>query len=554
MEIGDMYIVDGTWIPEYDPQEMLDAMVEEPVNPLDPIVYHDPIVSGSVIVKMQNAVKSAVSQLNVPNMPRDWSMNRVNGINTPVVYLNGIVLESNNIEALSLIYTDFLPTLKIIVRDTTKKYNLPDRPGLNNYVTVYIGPNIEGKYKGMKWNFYILDVDIDINRTRAIYTCEYKNIPLIEEQINPVVIKYKGCPAKNCLHDDQTMPTMFELCHEIAKEVGLGFAAMSDCKNSNNRTKRMLTHMSYKDFIEYNLSISGENETEVYDAWVDLRGYLTLVNLYTALNDEVDPANLAMYAETGLHASHDSLPNQKFRLCRRLLTNSKHTKSASNVIIKEYWQINDLNNIYNHGTLSTMYYMCPIGNNGLNGVSPEQVRIVEDSKDGKETSQYEINKYTGWSFVSCEEYNITRQNNIRTAYLYKKRANMLTIVLTQPNYAIDRGMLVSVAIMKYDYKSKVRIAKSTSVLVDNSLDETIEPDDVIDLDNTNINMNDVLYNDGIGLIDPSISGLYYVDGMRFDYFNNNENIQQYLYLIRREPLTNYINHTTIPKLRDPDAT
>ena len=190
----------------------------------------------------------------------------------------------------------------------------------------------------------------------------------------------------------------------------------------------------------------------------------------------------------------------------------------------------------------------------MNNILPEQVRIKEDSADGEYVEDYEVQRYCGWSFVGCEDFNISRQMEIRNAYLTKLRnsSGRLTVRLANPNFALQRGTLVTIVRMRYDYEYKVRMLNSESNLYPGAQEKGFKPDPSSGEVN-GIRDEDILHNDGVGVIGAEDSGIYYIDGMRFDYINGNEKIQQYLYLIKRDPLTSLSNLSTWDKIKDPQS-
>ena len=173
---------------------------------------------------------------------------------------------------------------------------------------------------------------------------------------------------------------------------------------------------------------------------------------------------------------------------------------------------------------------------------------------GEYVEDYEVQRYCGWSFVGCEDFNISRQMEIRNAYLTKLRnsSGRLTVRLANPNFALQRGTLVTIVRMRYDYEYKVRMLNSESNLYPGAQERGFKPDPSSGEVN-GIRDEDILHNDGVGVIGAEDSGIYYIDGMRFDYINGNEKIQQYLYLIKRDPLTSLSNLSTWDKIKDPQS-
>ena len=548
------FVEGGSFKDAFSETDIVYNKLVEPINPLDPYVYHDPPHPQPFITKLKNTVSTAEG---TANMSTDTDKERIDAILVPVVRLNTIVLEKENIEALSITYTKFLPEVTLIAKDPAGKFGLSVRPGLNNMIQVVIMPAIEGKYKKITLPFYITDVDIDISGTQATYTGVLKHMPLIQQLLTSESISYHRCngsidPTDKCAQEDTDKPNMWELFHEIAIRSELGFASMKGLKDYKDHAVRNISSQNYKEFLEYNLSIGGLDEAMIYDGWVDLYGYLVLVDVYRALHADVQSENLAMYAQTGLHTHNKNYLDEEYSGIRRVLTNSNMTKAKSNIEIEEFYNTSNLGEILNHGTLQTIYYFCPFGNDGMNNLKAEQIRIKEDSKDGKYTEDYEVQKYCGWSFVGCEDANISKQMEIRNAYLTKIRNSnsKLTVRLATPNFALQRGTLVTIIRMRYDYDYKMKMIHQESNLYDGAEAKGYKPD-VPGGEVEGIRTEDILHNDSIGVICAEDSGIYYIDGMRFDYINGNDKIQQYLYLIKRDSLTSLSNISTFEKYKYP---
>lgn len=553
------FSVENKYIERFTEAEILNNHLEEPINYYDPIVYHDPANPiAPFIVKLQNTTGVA----DASPLP-DNDNRRIEAIKVPVVRLNTSVLNMEQIEALTMTFTGFLPELTLIISSSSNSVEAyPTTPGLNNMIHVVIMPGIDGKYKKISLPFYITNVYTEQYDKTITYTAKLKHMPLIQHLFVSEAVDYPGCDHEmkgdKCNPDPSKKPNMWELCHEIAMRTGLGFAAQRELREYNDRTPRTISSHNYQEFLEYNVEIGGLDETQIYDMWVDPYGYLTLVDLYKILHSDTKPSNLAMYAETGFQGTSLLTQEGEYKDVRRVITNSNMTKAGSNIMIEEYYNGSDMGKIHEHGTLNTMYYFCPFGNNGVNNIVAEQIRIKEDSKDGAFVQDYEIAKYTGWSFVGCDNYNISRQMELRDAYITELRNSnrALTVKLRTPNYALQRGQLVNVLIMSYSYDYKMRLINQESNLYDNSQAKGIHPDNM----NTTVdgwNNDDLLYNDGIGVVMPENSGLYYIDGMRFDYIKGNRGvgndaeIVEYLYLIRKGPLTGLSNLSTFDRLKWP---
>lgn len=550
------FVEPGKYVEGFNVKDLLEADLKTPINPLDPVVYHDPAAAQPFVVKFKNTIGSIDG---FTNMTPDEDNQLIEGIVVPVVRLNTAVLSKENIVGLTIVTTGFLPELTLIVKDSAGLNNFKVQPGLNNIVQVVICPAIDGKYKKITLSFYITDVDVDIEGTQITYTGVLKYMPLLQHLSDPSSVLYTGCESgvaksEKCITNPTSLPNMWELFHEIAKRTGLGFAAMKGLKEYKDNIVRNIETHNYKELLEYNLSIGGVDETMIYDGWVDIYGYLVLVDIYKALHDDVSAENLAMYAETGLHThalSSKDNKYEKFKPVRRVLTNSNAVSAYSNVEIEEFYNTSQIGKVIEHGTLNTIFFFCPFGNNGINNLNAEQIRIKEESRDGQFVEDYEVQHYCGWSFVGCEQMNTARQMEIRNAYLTKLRNTSvcLTVRLTRPNYALQRGTLVTIVRMNYDYRYKMKLLNSESNIYADPEERGYLPD--IPSINDGVTNNDLLENDGLGVTSPEDSGIYYIDGIRYDYIAGNETIQQYLYLIRKGPILSMDNRSTMAKFKYP---
>lgn len=541
------YKVENKYVESFTLREIIENKLEEPINYYDPIVYHDPTDPiAPFVVKLNNTegVEGASPESDQKN-------ERVEAIMIPIVRLNTIVLNQEEIEALSITFTKFIPELTLIV--TAANLDMfPSRPGLNNMIHVVIMPSTDGKYKKISLPFYITNVEMNTFGNSIKYTAILKHMPLIQHLLTSEAVNYPDCPKKECNHPDSSTPNMWELFHEIARRTGLGFAAQVELQDYTDRTARTISSHNYKEFLEYNIEIGGSDENHIYDGWVDPYGYLTLVDVYKLFHCDVTAANLAMFAETGIHTTSLRTMNTKYHAVRRILTNSNMTKAKSNIEIVEFYNGSNMGKIHEHGTLNTMYYFCPFGNNGINNINAEQIRIKENSADGEFVSDYEIAKYTGWTFVGCEDINISRQMEIRNAYMTELRnsSRALTVKLAVPNFALQRGTLVTIVRFSFDLDFKNKMFAQESNLYPDAIKKGIKPDES-NITVNGYNNDDIIMNDGIGMIVPQDSGIYYIDGMRFDYMRGNNQIDQYLYLIRRGPLTGLDNLSTLNRMKYP---
>jgi hypothetical protein len=62
------------------------------------------------------------------------------------------------------------------------------------------------------------------------------------------------------------------------------------------------------------------------------------------------------------------------------------------------------------------------------------------------------------------------------------------------------------------------------------------------------NKEEIINNPDFGIPNLSISGIYLINGIEYEYAQGHEKIYQTLYLIKQTPINNYLNMSSLPKL------
>jgi hypothetical protein len=109
------------------------------------------------------------------------------------------------------------------------------------------------------------------------------------------------------------------------------------------------------------------------------------------------------------------------------------------------------------------------------------------------------------------------------------------------NINLERGSLINIQIFEYDNATKAQMLNLSDNLSAKGNTST-KPSDEID------NKQDVINNPMFGVPNLSISGIYFIDGIEYEYRRGNEKITQILYLIKQTPVNNYLNMSSLPKL------
>lgn len=517
---------------------MENTYLKEPYNPTDPVVVFDPEFEKSAIVVRWNSTggEQPVNELSQNVLKED-------AIRWPLIKLNTRVIDKMQIKSFKLEVKDFLPTIELEIFDNDKVIQGTDVPGMNNVITVVITAPVNGANKKISCDFYI-------------DSCEFTN----------GIISYKGelklldlKKSKFAQIGDKELST-YEFLEKIAKDCKLGFAATEQCKEINDSRWRQVYSQNYKEFIEKQIEFGGVDEYSVFDAWVDQFGYLVMVNLPYVFKETVDPLQLTTQVVAGeTNDEHNSiLPENTVHLVNRMITNNKDGNAAGNLYFNNYESV--VNNEQNEkeGNLKTLWYL--INPCETNLIASKQIQVIEDSVDGLQGSneyEFETSEFIG---VEMSDKPILVQKEIANSYRRKIFAKQLYVEMEKPNYSLQRGQLLQVITEEYEPITKKIIIDNYTNAQTTEKTDIEKNDEIVDSDISN-----TVINDSSSVTNPSLSGLYYIKtvGFKFSgsstgvtdkkgnprqYISDEENILQYMYLVRKDIQNNIINKYTPPKI------
>lgn len=533
----------------------------QPLNYTDPVVYHDPTLPTPTQVRKYqkaDAEGNGNETGDLAGAREDVEINMVEGRDFPLILLNTTVLAPQQIDQFVICYDSFLPTLYLRVKDDTDgTIKFSNGPGINNHIMVTIVPEVEGTYKNISLEFYIDDCDF----TRGdIYTFSgHMWVQSLEEKKN-CQIKYPGCPnvkkRKNadeevadrqisCNPSPQIYPNTWEYLHEISRASGLGLSTTDHCKEIQDRLPRLIQHENYMEFIKRQMEISGVDEDSIFDVWVDFYRYITLVNVSWVLSEDIDVNHLAINAVVGKSGDTKNTPQAEFRLVHRTLTCSNKNDGLANMEYDQdnFTQISD-NNIHTLGLLVNNPVLQVKGgtvsqNSQKNDMVVKEVQAQENSVDGSKISDYNTNTEKPVSIL-VDPYNTNLQRVIREKFFELKRSKYYKLVLNRLNLGLQRGTLVNI------HKSTTNPAQKQKVLTSATniaLDQGDNPEQDKTLNKGKINdfetYRDLALEESGEVIDIALSGLYYIDSMRFEYDKERETLVQILFLIKKGPQSSY---------------
>lgn len=562
---------DNEEIPESPNQSREEQKAEEPEQPInytDPWVYHDPSVESSTVVRLYQPTttnKDAEERGVGTNEPYD-SLN-VDGIFFPIIKFNNTVIDHYMIEymKISYDYSDFYPSLLLYIQDPNNSIAFSDTPGPNNVLTIIIVPPKDGLYKKISLDFYIDSCYFDKLANRITVYASYKFLPF-EQTVSGSQIKYGGCPNKlgkvtsnnsegdgtvECNGEPQIKPNFWEMAHEICLSTGLGLATTDNIKDINDRLPRVINQpMTYSKYIQSQIKMAGVDENSVFDCWIDLYRYLVIVNVAWVLNEDVKYKNLVTQASLGFAPSDQSGPEVRVKRTFRTLTNFDQLGEPSDLQFDpdSFEEIIDNTQKFTGYTQNTNVLGVRGGSSdAVNGINEKDITRNPSSVDDDHKEDYETVVMTHCTNRIDVEYNTNLQKNIRENFFRKYRSKRYKLKLIRPNFGLNRGTLVNVVSFTTDTKEKLALLESSTNVDGNN---TIEKDNIsAELKaSTGMSLRDIAINSGIPVTETQKNGIYYIDGMTFEYSYGDNEIVQTLYLIKKGSQTNLNNKYTSPRL------
>lgn len=490
---------------EFNYEEMIERYKNNPdtFNYTDPKVEFDPKFDRPITgIYFEDAT-------NIMGSDKNDMMNRVkdDAINVPLVKVNTTIINENKLDYLKIMYDGFLPSIHLSVKDDNKTITSNDNYGMNNQINVVITVPINGYYKKISLPFYITNM-------------EYYNDYISYDAILKINSLNNSC-VKGITHNSKKDLTTYELCYEIALENKLGFACTEDCDEIDDAMPRLMQGQNYLEFIKNQITISG-NDDSVFDAWVDLFGYLVLVNVKGVMNSDIEPNDLCIFNMGNGNSNVQGGPEVKPFLSLRILTNKEFDNIPHNMFFRKIENIIDNSEIYDNGTSNKNFYLMSPCNKNI--IGDKQFDIVENSLDGMENA--DKYNFLRMNFVGIDfsENNILNQKAKNESYMNKIRARKIKIQLENYNLGLERGTLVWVNFIDYD-RNTIKM---------NNYKENLEDKEYADID-------EGIEDNATGKPNPYIPGMYYIDSMEFEYASENRKIIQYLYLIKKSFSTNSLN-------------
>lgn len=515
------------------------------VNKLDPIVRHDPSVKKSAVVKLNESQKIKASGTGINNQP--VNVVKIEGPRIPIVRIDNKVILRSSIKYVHIDYDKFIPTCKVILSQQEKSEELMESASMSSNMTIIMTDSVDGAYKPISIDFYISKVEYHSNE--IIYYGEYHLLTLrqkITKQITFNPYPSLGCTCKYCQLPPNKYPTTYEFLHYIAvAECGLGFATTDKVKEIKDDKTRIIRGETYTEAIQKHVAFGGLDENSVFDAWIDLYRYLVVVNFSWIMTEKVSANDLGIHPVIGLGFTDDNIKEDlQHGMAHRLLTNYKRMPELGNYLISSWkWRVNN-KDIMEHGNMNEYMIGSPTSCSGNDSINPVNMKFTGNSANDlvNKSCQFRNMVFSGYEYGDPENHNtpVLKQKMIHDNYFRKFRAKTLEIKLAKPNFGIQRGTLINVAIFEYSELGKRQMWQNWYNI---SGDKSANPNP------SSTKMEEMFTDSTLGFINLAVSGIYYVDGMSFEYSTDNKEheIIQKIYLIKRGIMSNYINSNSFAK-------
>lgn len=523
--------------------EQTEKLAEE-TNLLDPKVVFDPTKEKTTIITtwQSNDVDDPENAGSSVNIKQEADMTRVNGVLFPLIMIDTQLVQQQYIKSFNLYYTGFNPELTITIENYPEL--VANTPGMVNKITVIMVPPVDGTYKKISVDFYITSRNNIGNSVK--YICSYF-YPALEKKYTKII----KTESNNKLNT-------YDLLYTIAAECKLGFAATDMCKDIPDTKVRLARNQNYKETISEHIKFGGIDENSIFDSWIDVYGFLVLVNIGWIFNSTVMSNELSMKALIGTNVLDGNTKEETISYSTenvmRTFTNWKMTGQQTHNKIANYKWVIDNMQIKTNGTDNKYFYLDHLVNGtGTNGINTKEIKIEDKSTDGqlfKDAYTFQINKYLGAEMGSTVDGNtpVLIQEYIRNAFFAQNKSKILKIELEELNYSIERGMLINIMVYEFDRSKKQQLLLNTSNLAKDGNTDVILDIEVMDSEQTKIMLED----DSLGVPNLDVSGIYYVNGIEYTY-NGGAKINQILYLIKHSGTRNsYLNHASMPKIKEID--
>ena len=409
------------------------------------------------------------------NNKYDIQQTSVYGIYSPLISINDIIIDFNDVIDFSLKSKSSLPTLHTTVYD---KYGLIESlgdPGLDNEVRVQILPKFDNVYKKINMTFYITKTKIHDKYIQI--SAQYKIIDLLST-------RFKSFGEL----------TTYQFFEQVAKETGLGFATNIQ-DNENDKRYIYCNYKSYKDILDREIEFGGD-ENVIYDYWIDFWNNINLVDIKDRYNNIDKDEDLKIWISTQNGEMSEDIEHTPIETIAYINDHPKYRNTE--LYVNSYNIINNQGQMIDSGSdnVYSIYNM-----NNLENLD----YIVQDGDIKNDIFIH--HDYLGEIY---SEHNYLKQKKLRDFFIKKINSECIEIHMNSCLLGLQKGNKVNFISYYNDY------------IIDDKYD-TLSNNSAISDSEPNIPIDTITNNDeGIGSfnINDAISGQYLITRCDIKYTEN----------------------------------
>lgn len=414
----------------------------------------------------------------------DISQTLVYGIRCPIISIEGMVVNFEDIIDFELLDTDRYPTMSCHIIDNKNIIQQLIPPGQGNtHLSVQIIPPHD-KYK--KIDIHFIMTDYSVGMENDLYIRARYDLPDFFTK------KFKSLGELK----------LFEFYNNLAKELKLGFATNTEEKE--DKRWMFCNFTSYEDLLDQETDNSGE-EKVIYNWWIDLWHYLILEDIYERYNTVDDLDNEEEQYIWIFNQSNDVTNGTEYK--------PYHTKAEltnlfgfenSQLYVKDYRIINNVGSDVINGSekIYSVY-------------STKERKYVDNAfADGSSNASIQNFVYQGEVYG---DYDYITNSLYHIPFYQKMNKEVIEVDLQSPVLGLPRGRQAALAIYINDDDwddTRIEMEKDGSLKAYTSINPVGNPLELVNTDEESQDQHAHFK------LDKTISTQYLIIGNKFKFSNH----------------------------------
>lgn len=427
------------------------------------------------------------------------------GALVPIVLINGIQIQEQDLISLTLSSKEELPYLYLNFKDPRNVMRDFNQPKAQNNIQVVIIPQFDGIYKKIKLEFFMQNIDI---QSQGNVYCE--GIYKVNKLYSDLIKTYGEL-------------TTDEFLDKIGLDFGLGYATHIKYK-LNDKHYRFINNIKPIDALKRDITFSGSTEQQIYDFFIDFWNNINLIDYYIQLNNLtaeqqycVVSTNMNEVVPEGSITETDKNPKN---YCKQpmIYTNSPGLQTSP-LYIDNYNLISEPGLSLYEGSEKEFKY-----SNEVNFKHEDEGFDIILQDVDKDSDKILRSSFIGREY---EKIPILKQRVLRNSYLQKMKFNTLVLNTSRYNFGVLRGGKLDVEIYETDNINKNIVTENESNIENN---ETMYGNYTVSEEDSKL--------DSTWVLNKYLSGQYTVIGIDIVY--KGEQLGAKYYLTRNELKKEYL--------------